>query len=91
MKLWLDDVRTPPDNYIVWVKTYKEFVRFVETNGPPDMVSFDHDLGGKKTGYDCAKWLVNKGIKLKNFTVHSANPVGKENIIKLLEAFNERR
>ena len=41
-----------------------------------------------KSGYDCAKWLVDycldNGITIPNFGVHSANPVGAENIRGLL-------
>lgn len=56
------------------VKSYDEFVKFIEMRGLPDIVSFDHDLcmehytiiEGKeedytkyeKTGNSCAKWLV---------------------------------
>ena len=46
---------------------------------------------GIKDGYDCAKWLVeycidyNKELPLYN--IQSANPVGKENIDKLLKNF----
>ncbi len=49
---------------------------------------------GIKDGYDCAKWLVeycmdnNKELPLYN--IQSANPVGKENIDKLLTNFNKR-
>ena len=45
----------------------------------------------EKTGYDCAKWLVeycidnNKPLPLYN--IQSANPVGKENIDGLLKSF----
>ena len=54
------------------VRNYNEFVEFIEENGVPDFVAFDHDLGDEhyettkvikyddyieKTGYDCAKWL----------------------------------
>lgn len=54
--------------------------------------SFDHDIqcfdhaGNEKTGYDCVKWLcdylVDNGYDLLNlsYTVHSQNPIGKENI-----------
>ncbi len=79
------------------VRKYEEFVEEVTKNGFPDYVSFDHDLAdisysnGKmswfyyeKTGYDCAKWLVDycvdNGFKLPNYQVHSANSVGKKNI-----------
>lgn len=38
----------------------------------------------EKTGYECAKWLVDfcleRGYKLPDYQVHSANPVGKKNI-----------
>ena len=43
----------------------------------------------EKTGYECAKWLVDwcvdGGVKLPDYVVHSANPVGKSNIISYLE------
>lgn len=42
----------------------------------------------EKTGYDCAKWLVNYCIenkkKIPNFAVHSDNIVGTQNIISYL-------
>ena len=38
----------------------------------------------EKTGFDCAKWLVDwcleNSLKLPDFVVHSANPIGKQNI-----------
>lgn len=43
----------------------------------------------EKTGYDASKWLVNycveNELQLPKFYVHSANPVGKQNIISYLE------
>lgn len=103
-KLWLDDIRKPPDETWDRVKNYEDFVYFIETNGVPDLISFDHDLGGehykallanpkkhllnegfeKKTGYDCAKWLVRNNHKIKKFFVHSCNPIGRDNINCLL-------
>ena len=42
------------------------------------------DYGTEKTGYDCAKWLVdycaNNGRKFPQYVVHSINPVGRERI-----------
>ena len=44
-----------------------------------------------KTGMDCAKWLVdycmNNNLPLPAWNIQSANPVGKENIKKLLENY----
>jgi len=46
-----------------------------------------------KTGYHCAKWLVDycidNGYTLCDFRVHSMNPVGKENIMTLLSNFKK--
>lgn len=61
--LWLDDFRKPDDyikgDYIIsWVKNHQEFCSFLNENGLPDIVCFDHALGEEKSGYDCAKFLV---------------------------------
>jgi len=49
----------------------------------------DYEKLEEKTGYDCAKWLVeyclSNNVKVPNYYVHSANPVGKENIERYLE------
>ena len=93
--LYLDDIRMPPDNSCVIVRSYDEFIFRLSQQPMPDMISFDHDLGickdGKiaKTGMDCAKWIVEKEYKIKEFKVHSANPVGKANIEGLLNQWKE--
>lgn len=90
--LFLDDLRMVPNNFI-GVKSYFEFTKFILQNGLPYFISFDHDLGEEKTGYDCAKWLVDycmdNKLQLPKFSVHSQNPVGKENIQILLNNFNK--
>lgn len=77
------------DSDWVIVRTYDEFVNEVTKNGSPNYVSFDHDLADidgddEKTGFDCAKWLVDycmdNNIMLPKYQVHSANPIGKKNI-----------
>lgn len=46
----------------------------------------------EKTGYDCAKWLVDycldNNLKLPLFNSQSANPAGRKNIESLLNNFN---
>jgi hypothetical protein len=99
-KLFLDDVRTIDMVYdksmeteFDIVRTYQEFVQYILTNGLPNFISFDNDLGlgddGKVApdGYAAAKWLVyESGLDLRNleFKVHSANPVASEQIRGLL-------
>ena len=77
------------------VRSYDQAVAWVLENGFPDVISFDHDLGHAhyghdysdgKTGYDFAKWLVEHDRNTNTmpdtfeFTVHSMNPIGAENI-----------
>lgn len=92
-KLYLDDLRPIPQGF-VGVRSYTEFVVYIETKGFPDFISFDHDLGLEESGYDCAKWLVDycldHNLQLPEFEVHSQNPVGKENILALLNNFRNR-
>lgn len=113
--LFLDDLRNPTDclyfsrlnvNLEIYlqewqvVRSYTEFVKWIETNGLPDFISFDHDLGLPKlpeneeqNGMTCAKWLVNYcmdyNLKLPDFVVHSSNPAGKRNIEGLLMGFGK--
>ena len=96
MKMWLDDIRIPPTSEWVWAKTYENAVSLIEKNGLPEHISFDHDLGDSeaKTGYDLAKWIVNADLDGKidipmtwTYALHTANPVGRENIRSLLDNY----
>ena len=90
MQLYLDDLRPTPEGFDR-VYSYEEFVDYLEKEGLPDFISFDHDLGEDLSGYDCAKYLVEYCLAhqrpLPDYQVHSQNPVGKENIERLLENF----
>ena len=97
-RLFLDDLRTVEMIYtnvndFDVVRSYDEFVQYVQSNGLPDFISFDNDLGLDKNGkvapdgYATAKWLVyESGLDLSKleFRVHSANPVASEQIRGLL-------
>ena len=58
----------------------------------PENYNDKYDTFNEKTGYECAKWLVDfcmdNNITLPKYLCHSQNPVGKENIIKYLDNFN---
>lgn len=87
------------------VRNYEQFVNRILEKGLPKMISFDHDLADEhylkpdfqghveKTGYDCAKWLIEYCLDhdedLPKFYCHSMNPVGKDNILYLLENFKK--
>lgn len=53
----------------------------------------DYAKYSEKTGYDCAKWLVDycrkNELSLPKYTVHSLNPVGAQNIKWLLESYRD--
>jgi hypothetical protein len=55
--------------------------------------SIPYDKYDEKTGYHCAKWLVDhcmkKGVKHPDYVVHSMNPVGAQNIISYVESYNK--
>lgn len=84
-------------------RNYTEFVEFITHHGLPTKISFDHDLADEhyisdnvteykeKTGYDCAKWLVDycltNKLSLPDYYCHSMNPVGVENILSILNRY----
>ena len=47
----------------------------------------------EETGFDCAKWLVSycieQQIGLPEYIIHSANPIGAENIKTYFESFTK--
>lgn len=103
MKIYLDDIRDPEDTYKdpenwITVRSYNDFIKIVDENYfYITTISLDHDLGlfedrEELTGYDCVKWLCDyiwDNERPVNFylEVHSANPVGKENILSYWRNF----
>ena len=99
-KLFVDDEREPVKKFDYIARDYKETMKIFNKLGCPSYISFDHDLGARsKTGFDIVKDMVERDLNKngrwipKNFTyyVHSANPVGKDNIEGLLDNYLERR
>ena len=93
--MYLDDIRKPKTEGWTIIRNYSEFVHHITIFGIPDEISFDHDLGEEeKSGYDCAKWLCQycweNGLPFPDWNVHSANPVGRENIVSLLTNFEKK-
>lgn len=99
--LFIDDERFPPySENTEWyiARNADEVYTYVTTFGMPEFISFDHDLGeGEKTGHDIAKMLIQhdmdtqyedeKFSKSFDFYVHSQNPVGRNNIIGVLNSY----
>ena len=86
-------------------QSYKEFISWIEKNGLPDGICFDHDLGdeGKlknkrkipKSGLDCADWLVDycekNNLGLPSWGIQTMDIVGKLNIQSILNAYERKK
>lgn len=102
--LWVDDYRNPFENdwlnfspigrscNVVWVKSYQEAINYLDKNWP-NAICLDHDLGDNKSGYDIAKYIIDKcltyGYKLPIYVSQSANPIGRDNILKLFKNYEQ--
>lgn len=89
--LWLDDERKMPPGFHLHCRTAFDCMEALERHKPIAFISFDHDLGSPEngTGYDVAKWLeraaYNGRCYVREWAVHSANPVGRKRIIIALQ------
>jgi hypothetical protein len=92
-RLYIDDIRTPKSQGWDIVRTSSEAIEYL-INKCPMYISFDHDLGGDDTAMIIVKWMVerdldNPGFIPDNFkfNVHSANPIGADNIENYLNRY----
>lgn len=94
MKLFLDDLRDPPDNTWQLFRDPYNFISEAKHATPNDTLSLDHDLGEDTiTGYDVMKQLEKAFILGEIWTqgmpeilFHSQNPVGLGNMRQCLAA-----
>lgn len=93
MKLWIDDVREPPEGYVwctnvnsakITIQSHEYLKKIDESYTEEiDLIDLDHDAGEYyKLGGDYIKlldWLEATG---RNYPIriHSMNPVGRENM-----------
>lgn len=98
MKLFLDDIRNPPDASFTVVRTYEEFTKYVDINFENiTEIWFDHDLqdfksGREFTGFEALKYYVHFVVELdrcfvKRVVFHTYNPVGRERMMKYAHDF----
>lgn len=99
MKIWVDDVRIAPDGYI-WCKSTNEALCLIVGNiNDIELLDLDHDMGDTFGGDTIIilKELERKSHRDNNFKtavekilfrLHSANPVGVENMRAILKANN---
>ena len=105
--LYLDDMRHHADSYWDgYDERYKEenwdvvrdfidfknyFLEIKSLEQMPTLISFDHDLGLGKTGYDAIKWFLDycleRNYKIPEILFHTGNPVGLRNMYEYLKNF----
>ena len=92
-RMFIDDVRDPPSNHWVVVRSSAEALEYVKNHGMPEFISFDHDLGGEDTTMIFLRKLVNEfwdgTSNPPDYQVHSANPVGSLNIRSFMESWKK--
>ena len=95
MKLWIDDVRPAPGDMFhewIWVRTVhmaKEIIEVhEEDNHRFELIDIDHDAGDYASdGGDYIKlldWLEKGGWNIP-IRIHSMNPVGVENMRRIIQ------
>ena len=87
VKLYIDDLRDPPTDDFVVVRSSDQAIAYIEQNGIPSFISFDHDLGGDDTAMVVVNYIIEAVLDQVvdfpddfSFLVHSANPIGAVNI-----------
>jgi hypothetical protein len=95
--MFLDDLRDPPEGEWVVVRSTMDAIALCH-DGIPEFISFDHDLGGDDRSVDFIKWMIERDLDQPGFipenfqyNIHSANPVGVQNIRALLDRYLEFR
>ena len=97
MKIWLDDVRCPPNHDWVWVVSVndaKRWIDYYETdlkpNGETLELSLDHDLGEYAydggDGIKLMDWLAERGTTYP-VELHTMNPVGRDNMVRMIKRY----
>jgi hypothetical protein len=93
MKLFIDDIREPPEAGYIIARSSNEAINIVKKQGWPTFMSLDHDLGDDDTTMVFLKRLVEEIWDGKqnppDYKVHSANPIGTLNIKSFMESWRK--
>lgn len=99
---WYECVNSGVDTSLEWViaRSSKEASEIVEQRGMPARMALDHDLGERWHPSDridtvpkFLNWLAyhyyEPGMVIPEYTIHSANPVGAENMRAFMESWKK--
>lgn len=89
MKLWVDDLRDPPDDSWTIARNSRVAVACLQRYDVTEM-SLDHDLGGEDTSRVIIIWLCHEAAERWPAVVHvhSANPVGAAWLRGMIERYH---
>ena len=90
MKIWMDDLRPAPNGFI-WCRSVNEAKQTIMTAEEPiELIDCDHDLGDYASdggdGIKLLDWLAETGQHYPD-RLHTMNPVGRENMQRLIERY----
>ena len=93
MKIWVDDIRIPPDDTWAWCKTSEatiECLKYLKMVGSTkfNLMSLDHDLGGDDTSRPIVLWMCENNFWPVEVRVHSANPPGVYWLESMIERYH---
>jgi hypothetical protein len=99
MRLYIDDIRFPKTEFDFIARSSLSAIQYMDSEGCPDYISFDHDLGGDDTAMIVVKWMIKRDLDNNGgfipdnfeFNVHTANPVGGANISGYLNSYLKTR
>lgn len=91
-KIWVDDIRYPPNTDWIWVKSVNQakiLIEILENTDSEMLISLDHDAGdyGPPDYIKILDWLEETG---RNYPIHihSMNVVGVANMRAIIERNN---
>lgn len=93
MKLWVDDIRPCPDRFeYFWATTVNQAKQIIldeeQVDNPLELLDLDYDAEDYEFGggnyIEVLRWLEETG---RNYPIriHSANPVGREDMRRIIE------
>jgi len=104
MKLWIDDLRTPPIGYDLWARNYDDAIKLINENrNKITRISFDHDIasyddyGNELTGYAIAVYIEQEVYyedidpsSIHEIQIHSSNTSGNRKIFACFNNMKEK-
>lgn len=89
MKLWVDDLRNPPDSTWTVARTSRDAIEVLSAvDPPPEVMSLDHDLGFDDTTRAVVLWLCDHPKRWPpEVRVHAQSFLGRRWLLGLIEQY----